>query len=515
MAKILLVEDDNNLREIYGERLMAEGYDIVSAADGEEALQTAVTEKPDLIISDVMMPKISGFDMLDILRQTPETKDVKIIMMTALSQAEDKTRADKLGADKYLVKSQVTLEDVARVVHDLLGDDTGVDETTDSTVSTSEPAPDPAVAPTATPQPVVTQPEPVVSPPVTVVPEPVAAPEPPQPEPVAAPEPVSNPVEPVAAPVVTPDPISPTPIADPAVAPTATPQPVVTQPEPVVSPPVTVVPEPVAAPEPPQPEPVAAPEPVSNPVEPVAAQTVNNTAVPPTNPISGDTVNALDAASAQAQTAQAEDSQAELNEVAQQIEQFVAATAPESQHQEPIHEPTQQEIIHAQNAAEEPKIVPAQPVATNVPPVVPVNTSSPEPASARKKIISPINGDGLSTPDIHALYEKELAKEAADSPVTNPGSGQVVNAPEAPNSVDGVQNPISTAPPTPEDVVPPPLETVDATQISGVFASEEEAELAAATGQAAPNQPQPTQQPASPIPEQAPTNPSDPNNIAL
>lgn len=443
MAKILLVEDDNNLREIYGERLMAEGYDIVSAADGEEALQTAVTEKPDLIISDVMMPKISGFDMLDILRQTPETKDVKIIMMTALSQAEDKTRADKLGADKYLVKSQVTLEDVARVVHDLLGDDAGVDETTDSTVSTSEPAPDPAVAPTATPQPVVTQPEPVVSPPVTVVPEPVATPEPPQPEPVAAPEPVSN------------------------------------------------------------------------PVEPVAAQTLNDTAVPPTNPISGDAVNTLDAASAQAQTAQAEDSQAELNEVAQQIEQFVASTAPESQHQEPVHEPTQQEIIHAQNAAEEPKIVPAQPVATNVPPVVPVNTSSPEPASARKKIISPINGDGLSTPDIHALYEKELAKEAADSPVTNPGSGQVVNAPETPSSVDGVQNPISTAPPVPEDVVTPPLETVDATQISGVFASEEEAELAAATGQATPNQPQPTQQPASPIPEQAPTNPSDPNNIAL
>ena len=120
MAKILLVEDDNNLREIYGERLLAEGYEIVAARDGEEALSVAITEKPDLIISDVMMPKISGFDMLDILRQTPETKDVKIIMMTALSQAEDKARADMLGANKYLVKSQVTLEDVARVVHDIL-----------------------------------------------------------------------------------------------------------------------------------------------------------------------------------------------------------------------------------------------------------------------------------------------------------------------------------------------------------------------------------------------------------
>ncbi len=120
MSKVMLVEDDNNLREIYGARLEAEGYDIVSAKDGEEALALAVQEKPDLIISDVMMPRISGFDMLDILRNAPETKETKVIMMTALSQAEDKARADKLGADRYLVKSQVTLEDVANVVREVL-----------------------------------------------------------------------------------------------------------------------------------------------------------------------------------------------------------------------------------------------------------------------------------------------------------------------------------------------------------------------------------------------------------
>lgn len=120
MSKIMLVEDDNNLREIYEARLLAEGYEIVSAHDGEEALALAVKEKPDLIISDVMMPKISGFDMLDILRSTPETKDTKVIMMTALSQAEDKDRADKLGADRYLVKSQVTLEDVAKIAREVL-----------------------------------------------------------------------------------------------------------------------------------------------------------------------------------------------------------------------------------------------------------------------------------------------------------------------------------------------------------------------------------------------------------
>jgi CheY-like chemotaxis protein len=134
MAKIMLVEDDNNLREIYGERLQAEGYEIVSAGDGEEGLSTAIKERPDLIISDVMMPKISGFDMLDILRQTPETMNTKVIMMTALSQTEDKDRATKLGADKYLVKSQVTLEDVARAVHELLNDSTtpAVETTTTS-----------------------------------------------------------------------------------------------------------------------------------------------------------------------------------------------------------------------------------------------------------------------------------------------------------------------------------------------------------------------------------------------
>ena len=120
----MLVEDDNNLREIYEARLAAEGYEIISAADGEAALALAIKEKPDLIISDIMMPKVSGFDMLDILRSTTETKGTKIIMMTALNQAEDKAKAESLGADLYLVKSQVTLEDVVRSAKDLLGEET-------------------------------------------------------------------------------------------------------------------------------------------------------------------------------------------------------------------------------------------------------------------------------------------------------------------------------------------------------------------------------------------------------
>jgi CheY-like chemotaxis protein len=120
MAKVLLVEDDNNLREIFEMRLQAEGYQTLTAGDGEEALVIAMKDKPDLIIADVMMPKMSGFEMLETLRKTPEVANIKVIMMTALGQAEDQVRGAKLGVIKYLVKSQVTLEDFARVVREVL-----------------------------------------------------------------------------------------------------------------------------------------------------------------------------------------------------------------------------------------------------------------------------------------------------------------------------------------------------------------------------------------------------------
>ena len=120
MSKVLLVEDDNNLREIFEMRLQAEGYETLSAADGEEALVVATKEKPELIIADVMMPKLSGFEMLETLRAAPEMNNTKVIMMTALGQAEDRARGEKLGVVKYLVKSQVTLEDFVRVVREVL-----------------------------------------------------------------------------------------------------------------------------------------------------------------------------------------------------------------------------------------------------------------------------------------------------------------------------------------------------------------------------------------------------------
>lgn len=121
MTKIMITEDDPTLRDIYTTRFSAEGYEVVSASDGETALSTAVKERPDLILLDIMMPKISGFDVLDILRATPETKDTKIIVMSALSQTADVEKGKALGANAYLVKSQVTLSEVVDKVKEILG----------------------------------------------------------------------------------------------------------------------------------------------------------------------------------------------------------------------------------------------------------------------------------------------------------------------------------------------------------------------------------------------------------
>lgn len=118
--KILLVEDDTALAAVYKSRLELEGFEIREVNNGEDALSAAVEFKPDLVLLDAMMPKISGFDVLDILRNTPDTTNIRVIMLTALSQPKDKERAEALGVDDYLVKSQVVIGDVVeRVKHHL------------------------------------------------------------------------------------------------------------------------------------------------------------------------------------------------------------------------------------------------------------------------------------------------------------------------------------------------------------------------------------------------------------
>lgn len=118
--KILLVEDDTALASVYRSRLELEGFEIEEVHNGEDALSAAVQFHPDLIVLDAMMPKISGFDVLDIIRNTPETANIRVVMLTALSQPKDKERAESLGADDYLVKSQVVIGDVVeRIKHHL------------------------------------------------------------------------------------------------------------------------------------------------------------------------------------------------------------------------------------------------------------------------------------------------------------------------------------------------------------------------------------------------------------
>ena len=251
MTKIMVVEDDQSLREIYSIRLTAEGYEVCSAGDGEEALAIAVKERPDLVISDVMMPKISGFDMLDILRSTPETKDIRVIMMTALSSDDQRKRGENLGADKYLVKSQVGIEDVIAAVHEVLGGAAGAPMPAQPT-----PPEIPADQQMAVPQPVAAPDEPVPAPaPVApVAPEAPAMPEAPvQPTPaMPAPEMPAQPVAPAPAPV--------------SEAPAA---PVAPQPAPVAPAPAPVAPAPVP-PVPAAPQGDVNAQPVQQPAAPAA-----------------------------------------------------------------------------------------------------------------------------------------------------------------------------------------------------------------------------------------------------
>jgi len=119
--KRILFVDDDALAGVYLVRLQAEDFDVKRVSNGEEALAAATNFKPDLVLLDVMMPKVSGFDVLDILRNTPETANMKIIMLTALSQESDRKRAESMGVDEYLVKSQVVITDVIDRIKEHLG----------------------------------------------------------------------------------------------------------------------------------------------------------------------------------------------------------------------------------------------------------------------------------------------------------------------------------------------------------------------------------------------------------
>lgn len=203
-----------------------------------------------------MMPKISGFDLLDILRSTTETKNIRVIMMTALSSDDQRIRGEQLGADRYLVKSQVGIEDVVRVVHEVLGDSVQPETPAPQPVQ-AMPQPQPMAPQPVMPQPIAPQPpvEPIAQPPqpVQTMPQPIA-PATPQPQPVA-PQPAPAPVAP---PQPMPQPLEPT-------TPTASPLPTPMAPLPTSMPPQPQVP----------------PTPQSLPASPVS----QNPTIPQPNPL--------------------------------------------------------------------------------------------------------------------------------------------------------------------------------------------------------------------------------------
>lgn len=103
---ILIVDDDLTLREMYVERLKVEGFTVDSAKDGEEAIAKAKSGHPNIILLDIMMPKINGLDVLKTLKNDDETKDIPVLLLTALIQDIDKTKGMSNGADDYIVKSE-------------------------------------------------------------------------------------------------------------------------------------------------------------------------------------------------------------------------------------------------------------------------------------------------------------------------------------------------------------------------------------------------------------------------
>ena len=120
MKKILFVEDEAALQEALGTVLKQAGYEVINALDGEIGLRLAMSEKPDLILLDLVLPKLSGFEVLKILSDNGETKDIPVIVLTNMEKMEDINKAIELGAKTYLVKTEYDLEEVISKVKKVL-----------------------------------------------------------------------------------------------------------------------------------------------------------------------------------------------------------------------------------------------------------------------------------------------------------------------------------------------------------------------------------------------------------
>lgn len=118
--KILLAEDDRFLRKAAEATLRRHGFTVLAAADGEEALRLARDEPPDLILLDLIMPKLQGFEVLRVLKEDPATSPIPVIVLSNLGQDSDIQQAIDTGAAAYLVKAHLSLEDLVKRVEEAL-----------------------------------------------------------------------------------------------------------------------------------------------------------------------------------------------------------------------------------------------------------------------------------------------------------------------------------------------------------------------------------------------------------
>ncbi len=122
MKKILFVEDESALQKTLGDILKQRGYETISALDGETGLRLAESEKPDLILLDLILPRLHGLEVLKKLKSDPKTKDIPVIILTNLEGMKEIDQAIELGANTYLVKTRYTIEEVIEKVKKALGE---------------------------------------------------------------------------------------------------------------------------------------------------------------------------------------------------------------------------------------------------------------------------------------------------------------------------------------------------------------------------------------------------------
>lgn len=118
---ILVVEDDAFLAGMYVTKMNLENFKVELAADGEQGLELAKKIKPDIILLDIILPKMSGFDVLKSIKEDPETKDIPVILLTNLGQQDDVEKGLALGALDYLIKAHFMPSEVVKKVKDILG----------------------------------------------------------------------------------------------------------------------------------------------------------------------------------------------------------------------------------------------------------------------------------------------------------------------------------------------------------------------------------------------------------